>query len=273
MTTSAIATQPQAVLAFDSLAESYDDLFTRSSIGRAQRDVVWQTLAMTFAPGSYVLELNCGTGEDAIFLSRRGVSVFACDASERMVRIARSRVLREAPGAAVHVEPLPTEHLSRLQPPRTFDGVFSNFSGLNCVADLRETAQQLALLLAPGAPLLICLSTRFCLFEIVWFILRGQFRKALRRTSGRAVAYVGGFPVALQYPTVRELRRLFSPWFSLRSCTGVGISVPPSFAEKWACGHPRILNSLRAIDRRICRWPVLRAIGDHVLLSFERVSS
>lgn len=272
MTSSTFAAQPQAALAFDTLAEQYDDLFTRSAIGRAQRNAVWHVLANTFLPGQSILELNCGTGEDAVFLARRGISVFACDASQQMINVARARVHGEALDTIAHVELLPTEQLNRLKPPVLFDGVFSNFSGLNCVADLNETAKHLASLVTPGTPVLLCLSTRFCLFEIVRFALHGQFSKAFRRTSGRAVAHVGGLPVALQYPTLRELRLLFSPWFKLRSCTGIGIAVPPSFAETWAGRHPRTLNLLRAIDRKICGWPGLRVIGDHVLLSFERVN-
>ena len=62
--------ESQTVLAFDSLAAKYDDLFTRSMIGRAQRGAVWDALIDTFEPGSHILELNCGTGEDALFLAR-----------------------------------------------------------------------------------------------------------------------------------------------------------------------------------------------------------
>ena len=37
-----VAVESQTVLAFDSLAAKYDDLFTRSMIGRAQRGAVWE---------------------------------------------------------------------------------------------------------------------------------------------------------------------------------------------------------------------------------------
>ncbi len=37
-------TNSQTVQAFDSLAARYDDLFTRSMIGRAQRGAVWKVL-------------------------------------------------------------------------------------------------------------------------------------------------------------------------------------------------------------------------------------
>src|SRR5712675_1791017 len=161
--------QPPAALVFDQMAGGYDEVFTNSMIGRAQRDAVWNVLTQIFQSGDRVLELNCGTGEDAFFLAHNGVSVTACDASEQMIQIASGRLRKEASGAPVQFNLLPTEHIRELQPSTQLDGAFSNFSGLNCVADLKQTAENLATLLSPGAPLLVCVSTRFCLWEMFWF--------------------------------------------------------------------------------------------------------
>ena len=40
---------------------------------------------MLFQPGDQVLELGCGTGEDAIWLAKRGVRVLATDGSPAML--------------------------------------------------------------------------------------------------------------------------------------------------------------------------------------------
>jgi SAM-dependent methyltransferase len=220
-----VAVESQTVLAFDSLAAKYDDLFTRSMIGRAQRGAVWDELIDTFEPGSHILELNCGTGEDALFLAQHDVSVLACDASAQMIDTARRRMRSEDPEAPIEFRVLPTELLSKLGREELFDGAFSNFSGLNCVADLHLTAHQLASLVTMGAPVLICLSTRFCILEIAWFVLHGQFRKAFRRSSGFATVKVGEFTVKVHYPTLRAIKRTFSPHFRMRSCTGIGIAL------------------------------------------------
>ncbi len=264
------AGENQTVRAFDSLAARYDDLFTRSMIGRAQRSAVWKVLNETFKPGDHILEINCGTGEDALFLARNGVSVVACDASEQMIQTARERMEAEDPDAPIHFEVLPTEQLF-LRPDDLFDGALSNFSGLNCVANLQQTARDLAALVTPGAPVLLCFSTRFCLAETIWFAFHGHFRKAFRRTSGTATVMVDGFSVQVQYPTLRTIKRMFAQYFLLLSCTGIGIAVPPSYLEPWARKYPRALRLLRRIDKRISRLPWLRTIGDHMLLHFERV--
>ena len=260
----------QALLAFDSIAPSYDDLFTRSMIGRAQRGAVWEILFDIFEEGAHILELNCGTGEDALFLARHDMSVVACDGSEGMIRTARKRLQEEDPDAPIQFELLPTEHLAQLHSGTLFDGALSNFSGLNCVSDLNQVAWNLASMVTPHAPVLICLSTRFCLVETLWFLFHGNFRKAFRRTPGVAHAKVSGYMVKVHYPTLREVRRSFSPWFRLRSCTGIGVAVPPSYLEPMIRKYPRLLGLLSWIDKRISRLPLLRIMGDHMLLHFER---
>jgi SAM-dependent methyltransferase len=265
--------QREAIFAFDGIAEQYDELFTRSTIGRAQRDVVWKALLKTFHPGDHILELNCGTGEDALFLARHGIAVSGYDASERMIEMARRRMHEVSLGAEVRFGTLPTEYLSELCPRNLFDGIFSNFSGLNCVADLDRVCVDLASLVPVGASFLVCLSTRFCMMETVWFLLHGSLRKAFRRYPGRTSAVVGQFTVDVRYPLITELKRSFDPYFKLRSCNGVGIFVPPSYVEPWISRFPHLLKVLRSIDKMISGLPFFRVIGDHMLLRFERVQA
>ena len=67
------------------------------------------------------------------------------------------------------------------------------------------------------------------------------------------------------------MKKMFSPYFLLRSCTGIGVAVPPSYLEPLVRKYPRVLSLLRAIDRRILALPWFRTIGDHMLIHFERV--
>jgi len=258
--------------AFDALANTYDQKFTHSLIGRAQRDAVWKSLRLVFRPGDRLLELNCGTGEDAFFLSRQGVSVVACDASKQMIHAAQQRLddrHRDATVAFVH---LATEQLGELEMDYSFDGVFSNFSGLNCVADLEATAEALAKRVRPGGRLLLCLSTRFCILETLHFMFQGRWRQAFRRWTGRTEASIGGLAFAVQYPTIRRLRKFFSPHFTLRSYSGVGVALPPSYLEQWARDHPRVFQLLCNVEPILSAVPILRVTGDHVLLYLQRSS-
>ncbi len=262
-----------AASAFDCIATSYDDLFTRSVIGRAQRNQVWQRLSNAFQPGERILELNCGTGEDARFLAQRGITVVACDASAVMIEVAAARGRLEAGTAEIEYRQLANEDLSALRGRGRFDGAFSNFSGLNCLADLQPVARNLASLLRPGGRLVICLWSRVCVAEVIWFLLQGQFNKAFRRLSGKATARVGDLRIEVSYPTVRKVRQVFSPWFRLKSRAAIGLFVPPSYVETWVSGRAKTFVRLEKLDRLFSAWPVFRDAGDHVLLEFERCNS
>src|ERR1700743_2561591 len=108
MIASPIETEREAKSAFDSLASEYDEVFSRSSIGRAQRNVVWRHAKKVFAAGNHILELNCGTGEDVLYLAQLDISVTACDASVQMIECAKRRQRLEAPAAAIVFKVLPS---------------------------------------------------------------------------------------------------------------------------------------------------------------------
>jgi len=156
-------------------------------------------------------------------------------------------------------------------PGALFDGALSNFSGLNSVANLNRTARDLASMVPLGAPVIVCLSTRFCLSETLWFLFHGKVRKAFRRSFAIATVKVGECAVKIHYPALGKVRKSFSPSFFMRSCTGIGVAIPPSFLEPVSRKYPRVLGLLRRIDKGISRLPFFRSIGDHMLLYFERV--
>jgi len=260
---------PCAGRAFDSMAADYDANFTWSQIGRAQRGAVWDEALKVFQDRHSILELNCGTGEDALFLASRGHSVTALDASTNMISRAMERKREEAPDAAIHLRVLPTEQLAML-PPNKWDAVFSNFSGLNCVDDLASVANQLAIRTPPGAPMLLCLSTRFCLWETMWYLLSGEPRKAIRRWSGHSAAILNGIRIEVHYPGIAAVQRAFSPHFKLTGAKGIGICVPPSYLEPWMQGRTRLLGLMQRLDSRACKLPGIRGIGDHILLHLVR---
>lgn len=270
---------------FDEIAAIYDDVFTHSLVGQVQRASVWKEIDRIWNPGDHVLELNCGTGEDALHLAKKGISVTGCDVSWAMIEVANQKKLRLCPTlvakrqggvvfptAPVHFITLPTEHIGKLSPHRLFDGVFSNFSGLNCVADLSNVARQLAVLIRPGAELALVFSTRFSLWEFVWYALRGEFSKATRRWSGHVASSINSRPVDVWYPRVPRIRRAFAPHFQFVSVTGIGVSIPPSYVESWAQEHRRAFSALTSVDHWINHLPCLRVAGDHMLLRFRRSS-
>ena len=259
---------------FDAIAERYDETFTDSKIGQAQRASVWKELAKTFHPGDRVLELGCGTGVDVWFLAQRGVTVVACDASPQMIAIAQRRTQKPADTGAgsVSLHLLRAEEVGSLREQGPFEGAFANFGVLNCIDNLRPLAIDLAKLLRPGASALLCLMGPYCAWEIAWYLAEGKPRKAFRRLQrgGVTATLADEANVHVQYPAVRSLARIFSPEFRLKSVRGIGVSVPPSYVESWAARFPRLFDFCVRADSILGRCPGVRLFADHILLRFER---
>ena len=144
-----------AGVSFDTIASDYDSTFSQSWLGRDLRTRVQRRLLETFSPPATLLELNCGTGEDCLFLARNGFQVVATDVSGKMLEVSARK-------AAGHLDRIRFQRLD-LNLPRQlkggpFDGAFSNFGGLNCVPDLDPIVRFLAEKVRPGGSLLLVFS-------------------------------------------------------------------------------------------------------------------
>jgi ubiquinone/menaquinone biosynthesis C-methylase UbiE len=268
------AQQPVYPAPFDAVAVRYDETFTWSKIGRAQRASVWSDLAKTFRRGDRILEIGCGTGIDACFLAEGGVRVLACDSSSQMIALTRRRVRDRGHQKLVQPLLLRAEDIAALPTDESFNGAFSNFGALNCIADLRRLACDLARLLEPGSIALLCWMGSCCLWEMTWYLAHGNLDKAFRRRkrNGARARLADGAFIDVYYPPVRLLAHTFAPEFRLTSFKGVGVAVPPSYLEPWARRHPRLFELCQRADSCMGRGVGLRALGDHVLLRFERTT-
>jgi SAM-dependent methyltransferase len=253
--------------AFDHLAAEYDAGFTRTDLGARLRRAVWNRLDVLFSPGDRVLELACGTGEDAVHLGGRGVRVLATDASAEMVRVAGEKVERAGLSGTVEVRRLAVEELAGLDEP-LFDGALSDFGGLNCVADFPEAGRSLAARLRPGAVAVLCVMGPLVPWEWGWFLGHGQPGKAFRRFTPGGVEWRG---LRVRYPSIRSLRRALAPGLRVRRVAALGAFLPPSYVESWAGRHPRLIARLDRWERRLETAPPLPWLADHYLMELERV--
>ena len=108
--------------------------------------------------------------------------------------------------------------------------------------------------------------------EIFYYLALGQTRKAFRRLSGHTQVTIDGVTLSVYYPSLGQIVHSFGPHFRLRSTTGIGVAVPPSYLEPWARNHPHLFRFLCRLESLLARVPLLRSTGDHVLLCFEKVS-
>jgi SAM-dependent methyltransferase len=258
--------QPQPA-AFDSMAEGYDAKFTASALGRVLRPMVWDRFAACFAPGSSLLELGCGTGEDAIHLAKLGHRILATDASPQMVDRARRKT--EAAGVAdrIRFQVVPMESLSAVLGSEVFDGVYSNFGAVNCAPDLAALAGELAPRLAPNAPLVWVIMGRCVPWEMGWYLMRGDARRAFRRFRRAGSEWRG---LTIHYPTPGHCARLLDPYFVVNVARPLGVILPPSYAAGWLERAPRVHAWLSRLERALFERARGAGLGDHYVLEARR---
>jgi hypothetical protein len=234
---------------FDAVAARYDETFTNSQIGQAQRRAVWHELVRAFRPGDNVLEIGCGINLATRRIHERGLKEYV-----------KTVVLR-------------AEDISALRT-QSFTGVLSNFGALNCIENLSRFARDLAGLLTPGAKGLLCWMGRYCLWEIIWYLAHGNKQKAFRRLRRNQIAanIGGGAVVSVHYPSITSLQRIFAPEFKIKSIKGIGLTVPPSYLGPWAADHPRFIELGELADTWMGGCPGTRVLADHILVGFERGS-
>ncbi|MES2380187.1 MAG: class I SAM-dependent methyltransferase [Bacteroidota bacterium] len=255
---------------FDVIADTYDKDFTKSIIGSLQRKKVWHYLTKYLPQKNnlQVLEINCGTGEDAVWLAQLGHHVTATDLSSQMITIAKNKAI-QTNNIQFEVNGFDTLITSYKQ--QQFDVVFSNFAGLNCINKdaLTQLNKDLAALLKPNGQLIIVLLGKYCLLERLYFLFRSEFKKINRRKQ-KATAYLSdnNYQDTWCY-SYKELQTIFSA-FKLKRKRPIGLFIPPSYLEETVKKHRTILYLLKFFDSLFGNISLLSNYGDHIILQLEK---
>ncbi|MCB0764087.1 MAG: class I SAM-dependent methyltransferase [Flavobacteriales bacterium] len=255
---------------------AYDQEFTFSHVGVAQRRMVWDHLDhMLRMPGMDVLELNCGTGTDAVHLARNGHRVFATDISAEMLKVARERARQMGVEDMITHERMGFDELADHSWQEPFDLVLSDFGGLNCIDPdhLRYLVDPIADSLKPGGRFIAVVMPDRCITETVHHFMRGRLRTAFRRGRIEPIwAGLSGTGVATWYHAPDVLRSAFAHRFKVVDLRPIGLFVPPVALERHLSNKPGTLERLSAWDARTARWRWAARYADHYLIDLERLS-
>ncbi|MDG1483913.1 MAG: radical SAM protein [Myxococcota bacterium] len=243
--------------AFDQHAGVYQQVWGDDPSAQAMRRAVWSVASDVFPPGGRILDAGCGIGLDAAWLVESGRTVVAVDASAGMVAQARARL----PGVSVHHTPI--QRLGSLS--QVFDGAISDFGVINCL-EPTAAAAALADCLRPGAPAVVVPMPRINPAWVLYRLLTGHPRDALSRLRRRVDVDVEGERVPTRYLSLSELEAAFSPWFDLEHSEGLGVLIPPPGSGASAA----LADRMERLERPLRRLPVLRGIGDHLIVVFRR---
>jgi ubiquinone/menaquinone biosynthesis C-methylase UbiE len=263
--------EQQAALAFSKQSIIFDELYSSNRIVRYKRNRVRKHLLQNLSPGSSVLELNAGTGEDAVFLARQGHYVHATDISPDMQHILREKVQDLGLTDFISNELCSYTALESLKDKGPYDCVFSNFAGLNCTGELQKVLNGFDKLLSPGGIVVLVILPKFCLWESL-LVFKGKFRTATRRffsEKGRR-ANVEGVAFTCWYYSPRYVIDVLQGKFELIGLEGLCSLVPPSYIDGFAEKYPAIFSFLCELEDRLKSHWIWKYIGDYYIISFRK---
>jgi len=218
-----------------------------------------------------VLEINCGTGEDALWLAQKCYSVTATDVAGSMITVAESKRIIAGINN-VNFKTIDFFNLHKNLQPQQFDFIFSDFGGLNCVnePELEHLSKDFAKLLYPGGKIVMVVMGKYCLWETMYFILKFKFAKALRRWDNRGVyTKIEDEEFETWFYSVSSLKKIFSEHFKLIDTKPIAVAVPPSYMQNYFDKKPKLLNRFNKWDNFLTRFKWLSSFSDHLILTFE----
>lgn len=256
--------------AFDSYSENYDAHFTETHTGWLQRKRVWNYLKQ-FSPDEFpaVLELNCGTGEDAVWLAKRGFNVCASDLSEGMVNVTKAKAAKT--NLNIIAKKSDMREITAAFPGQKFNLIFSDFGGLNCLSpeQLKTLSTDLSKMLLPNGKLVFVIMGRKCRWERFYFKRKGEIEKANRRLKTDSVmAEINGASFPVWYYSPEEFANYFSASFSLITTKPIGLFLPPSYLDSWF-KNKKLLLSLLGFCEKLFSFSTWSDKADHYLIEMK----
>lgn len=260
-----------AAAAFSAQSYVFDSIYRHNTIVQYKRKRIRDHVNRLLQPGSRILELNAGTGEDSLYFASQGHRVLATDISPGMLQQLQTKVKAAGFEGMVHTEKQSYTALDQLNDKGPYDHVFSNFAGLNCTDQMDRVLHSLSPLVKKEGTVTLVILPNFCLWESALFF-KGMWKTAFRRFAGKkgASSHVEGHYFRCWYYPPSIVKRNMQQGFEHLCTEGLCTLVPPSYIEHFAEKYPRVYSLLcRLEESNAKRWP-WRSIGDYYIISFRK---
>ena len=255
--------------AFSKQSAHFDDDDFANPVLRQWREQVYKHVDAFIKPESFILELNSGTGIDALRFASKGHRIHATDLSAGMIGTLKKKISQADLYNRISVQQVSFEKLQDVN--GNFDFVFSNFGGLNCSPDLKVVVKELPRLLAPGAYVTLVIMPPVAPWEWSW-VLKGKFNDAFRRLKKTASAHLENEYFSAFYYSLSDLTDTFGSQFQLVRTEALGVFSPPPASTQFVKKYPVIAKFLTRLDHAVKdRFPFNRW-GDHIIVTFQFIS-
>jgi ubiquinone/menaquinone biosynthesis C-methylase UbiE len=256
-------------LAFGEKSKVYDIYSKENFIVKYSRYKIRNEMLQYLNKNDKILELNGGTGSDALYFVKRGYFVHLTDISTGMVKKSRSKINKKFQDRFI-VEKKSFTKISEL-PKNSYDYIFSNFGGLNCIYDVKSVINQFPHVLKHGGHVTLVIMPPICpweLFNIFW-----NPSMAIRRIPaifGKPIkANVAGYKFWVYYHSLNFIKGLFDSRFDILSCQSLSLFMPPSYLDYFPKKYPELLKRLIKIENRFSKFSPFNKFGDFFVITLK----
>lgn len=259
--------------AYDRLAPRYDDRTLQNPIHLWMRAASLRLLYESFQKKDRILELGCGTGEEAVRLASRGVEVLATDMSSEMLRITEEKARRRDVGDLVETRRMGIHEVSNLVEEfggASFDGAYASYS-LVYEPTLEFLPRSLATLIRSEGYFVSSVRNRVCIFEILLYAATLRIHRAMERWRQPSRFQVSGKDLAIRSYTVGEYVSMFQDFFRTDRLIGIPVLLPPPHLYPKHMNIMPSLTHLQRLEKRLRGTSPFNKLGDHTLARMQRL--
>lgn len=257
--------------AFTKQSPIFDAIDYENNLVQLIRSNIREHVLQYASPYQSMLELNCGTGLDAVFFVEQGLHVHATDNAQGMLKQLVQKVSQNSLQDKLTFERCSFNELDRLER-KTYHHIFSNFGGLNCAEDLSMVIKSLDELMTKGSMAHLVIMPRFCVWEML-FALKGDFKLAFRRFKKNGTdSQVEGVGFKTYYYSPKYVKKAFGNNYKTVSLKAMGCFVPPTYMYEMETKRPNVFKRLIKLDEKHAhRWPFYN-LGDHYIITVQKTN-
>jgi ubiquinone/menaquinone biosynthesis C-methylase UbiE len=258
--------------AFDSASEEYDFTISHNFINTWIRKRSINELLPLVKPDDVLLEIGCGTGAEAIQISKRVRQIIATDISQGMLNLLRRKISAKKLESIVPVQARAAK-ISSIAP--LLDGgkvrIAYSFNGaLNLEPDIEKFPLELSKVVDKGGYFVCSVRNILCLSETIAHAAVFQLDKIAPRRKQPTMVSVGGIDVPAFYYSTKFMSRLFGPYFKLKKLVGLPAFLPPAYLNDYCIRFRPVTSLLEKLETVLAdRFPFNR-LSDQTLFVFQR---
>jgi ubiquinone/menaquinone biosynthesis C-methylase UbiE len=258
---------------FNKISDSFDEEDSENAILQWMRNSVYEIYLSHFKKGDKLLELNAGTGIDAVYLASKGIKVLATDISDEMLIRLQDKIEKKKLEEMIRVENLSFKEIDKISE-KDFDGVVSNFGGLNCINNFDSLSESLGERIKPGGTFIAVVMNSFCPWEIFYYLLKLDPANAFRRFNKVGIeAGLSEFKIRSFYFSPVEFADNFGKYFETKKIYSHGLFTPPPYMFGIYNRAKPLVKAFMKIDNLTKGIFPLNRIGDHFIIVLKRRNS